>query len=220
MGECATCGTKFQRVKPWQIFCSTPCKSSTTNTRKRPDATVKRCRRCQENLPVDRFQMNHRSCISCEDLELAGLKRCSACREVKACEDFYMRSSRTGARDYQCKTCRSAASKARNANPAQKLLSRDVSYRNKYGIGVVEVEAMFARQSGCCAICKEPQRASRLHVDHDHKTGRIRALLCLKCNSMLGLCSERTEILKSAISYLERYSDGQDIRPRAATGHQ
>ena len=53
------------------------------------------------------------------------------------------------------------------------------------GVGDDEYEWMLAEQGGVCAICGSPPKSRRLHVDHDHKTGAVRGLLCFRCNRAL-----------------------------------
>ena len=53
--------------------------------------------------------------------------------------------------------------------------------------------------------------AGRLHVDHDHATNRYRGLLCQKCNSILGLADDNTEVLMGLIAYLLRNEDALDL---------
>jgi hypothetical protein len=63
-----------------------------------------------------------------------------------------------------------------------------------YGVTWEEYEALLTKQEHCCAICKRPPSGtkvnSRLHVDHDHRTGKVRGLLCHSCNLVLGLMKE------------------------------
>lgn len=60
-------------------------------------------------------------------------------------------------------------------------------YSNKYGISLDEYEAMCSRQSGKCYLCnKEELGGKRLAVDHNHETGKVRGLLCRRCNTGLG----------------------------------
>ena len=67
------------------------------------------------------------------------------------------------------------------------------------------VERMLEAQGGVCAICRKPRPENRtLHVDHDHKTGRIRGLLCFRCNNALGDFEEQWELFQLAADYLER----------------
>jgi len=78
--------------------------------------------------------------------------------------------------------------------------------RVNYGLTVGEYNELYRKQKGCCAICGKHQfelnRA--LSVDHNHETGKIRGLLCGKCNSALGLFQESRGILFKAIQYLGR----------------
>ena len=67
-----------------------------------------------------------------------------------------------------------------------KRRDRDARYRREYGITLVEYDQMLAEQGGVCAICKKEPDGRRLSVDHDHVTGEVRGLLCVRCNSFLG----------------------------------
>lgn len=64
---------------------------------------------------------------------------------------------------------------------------------------------LFDKQEGCCAICEKHQANLKqtMNVDHNHKTDRIRGLLCHNCNLLLGFAEENIKILKNAIKYLE-----------------
>jgi hypothetical protein len=63
---------------------------------------------------------------------------------------------------------------------------------------------MFADQAGVCVICKKVQTET-MHVDHCHATGKIRALLCGRCNPALGLFDDDVERLAQAITYLKSF---------------
>lgn len=66
------------------------------------------------------------------------------------------------------------------------------------------VEAVKA-QGNSCAICAGPPGRRGLHADHDHKTGRKRALLCTRCNMMLGYALDKPEVLRAGAQYMEQY---------------
>ena len=68
----------------------------------------------------------------------------------------------------------------------------------KYGISRDEYEAMALNQKGLCAICKE-RVGDALRVDHDHETGKLRELLCNKCNTGLDYFSKNIEPIARAI---------------------
>lgn len=62
---------------------------------------------------------------------------------------------------------------------------------------------MLALQDSCCAICERTLAVETAHLDHDHRSGRIRGVLCFDCNSALGKFRDDPKILNSAIRYLE-----------------
>ncbi|HEY1389714.1 MAG TPA: endonuclease VII domain-containing protein [Ktedonobacterales bacterium] len=72
----------------------------------------------------------------------------------------------------------------------------------QYGITIEQYHAMHARQGGRCAICGTSEE--KLVVDHNHKTGQVRELLCHLCNAMIGCAREDIAILTSAVAYLQR----------------
>ena len=72
---------------------------------------------------------------------------------------------------------------------------------SRYGITVDDFKAMLTAQGGTCAICGDaPER--RLHVDHDHRTGQVRGLLCTGCNKGIGCFRDDPDRLRGAIRYL------------------
>jgi Autographiviridae endonuclease VII len=73
----------------------------------------------------------------------------------------------------------------------------------KCGISEEEHGAMLRRQRGRCGICKRKPGKRRLCVDHDHKTGRVRGLLCHKCNSGIGFYGDDARLTRAATAYLE-----------------
>ena len=81
---------------------------------------------------------------------------------------------------------------------------RKASLLNKYGLTTEDYNKMLDQQNGVCKICKQVCITNEvLSVDHCHTTGKIRGLLCMKCNSALGYFKDNIETLKSAIKYLE-----------------
>lgn len=75
----------------------------------------------------------------------------------------------------------------------------------RFKITIEEYLQMLNEQNEVCAICNEPcALGRRLAVDHDHKTGRVRGLLCSRCNTSIGKFNDDVSLLKSAIKYLER----------------
>jgi hypothetical protein len=93
---------------------------------------------------------------------------------------------------------------------------RERDLMKSFGLSVADYQKMFLDHNGVCACCGKPETATRsgktkwLAVDHDHKTGAIRGLLCSDCNTGLGKFCDSIEILTSAISYLKRYAPKTD----------
>ena len=85
---------------------------------------------------------------------------------------------------------------------------RNYRLKNIYKISQEELDALIKAQYGKCAICKkEPKIGVLLHIDHDHQTGKVRGLLCHKCNSVLGLSNDNLDVLREAVKYLETHSE-------------
>lgn len=86
-----------------------------------------------------------------------------------------------------------------------KLKFLKLHLKQTYGIDISIYNQMFKEQEGKCFGCKIHQNdlKSSLNVDHCHKTGKIRGLLCRKCNSVLGLANDNITILENLINYLK-----------------
>ena len=80
----------------------------------------------------------------------------------------------------------------------------------KYGITDIEYVKMLNTQKNICAICGKPEtkmqggKIQGLSIDHDHNTGKVRGLLCCKCNHLIGFAYENIELLKRCINYLNK----------------
>jgi hypothetical protein len=87
---------------------------------------------------------------------------------------------------------------------------RGAYLRRKYGITLEDWVRAFRAQNGCCAICgdKFGDDPKKTHVDHDHKTGEFRKLLCRNCNIGLGMFKSNPEFLRKAIDYLWHHKTG------------
>jgi hypothetical protein len=97
-----------------------------------------------------------------------------------------------------------AAQNARRGTPEGKRALREGHPTRKFGITIADYERLLQEQDGGCAICgAPPPENGSLHVDHDHDTGAVRGLLCVRCNNGLGQFGESIEMLMSAIAYLE-----------------
>ena len=81
--------------------------------------------------------------------------------------------------------------KALNLENKRKASRRGYHIKRRYGLSFDEWQAMLKAQDGCCKICGQPGKLTKsgrsyLHVDHNHKTGKVRGLLCARCNLLIG----------------------------------
>jgi hypothetical protein len=102
-------------------------------------------------------------------------------------------------------SCIAAREKYRN-KPETKDKIRNWKLLQNYGITNQDYEQMLENQGFCCAGCGLHQNIleKKLHVDHDHVTGRVRGLLCGNCNRALGLVKDNLETLVRLQEYLEK----------------
>jgi hypothetical protein len=85
--------------------------------------------------------------------------------------------------------------------------------KRRYGLTETQYRALLELQGGLCKICRRGPEGSgkkMLTVDHDHKTGEVRGLLCNHCNAALGNFRDDPLILRAALAYIE--SDHNDVK--------
>jgi hypothetical protein len=116
-----------------------------------------------------------------------GHKWCPGCETIKPHSEWHRNKRTHDGLVNHCKTCRKAEGRAHNL-------------KSKYGLTVDQLEQMLAGQVGVCPICLS---AKPQHVDHDHKTGKVRGVLCFACNAALGQFKDRPDAMRRAAAYVE-----------------
>lgn len=108
-----------------------------------------------------------------------------------------------------------ARSKANYAKNREKRLAsaRVYALKSRFGLTPEQYDLMFAAQGGVCAICHRPSDKGTLVVDHCHKTGKIRGLLCRVCNSFLGRIDDSLEALDAIKEYLQKPDQTPPLPP-------
>lgn len=99
---------------------------------------------------------------------------------------------------------------------------RDRYLRKTYGLSLAQYNEMLRLQGGVCYICRRPRKvdARPLNVDHDHRTGRVRGLLCFTCNHhMLARGCDKYEFHVRAALYLARDFDGRTLAIERSMRH-
>jgi len=139
------------------------------------------------------------------------MKICNKCNVEQPIENFY---AQTGARTkpgYRRPTCKSCVNKESiawsKANKDKvKEHRRKGKLKQKYGISLEQFEEMKNKQNNKCAICNEKHIRRPLNVDHCHATGKVRGLLCDKCNMALGLLKDSKQLIESLKRYLDAHT--------------
>jgi hypothetical protein len=147
-------------------------------------------------------------------------KRCTVCKEMKPLSEFYTDSRRADGCRSDCKDCTNASGRKRREDKPEYYRDYHRNYarqwrednrdhfnrlssegnRRRHG---ERYRQMFNAQNGLCAICQAKLGSRRrVHLDHDHATGKRRGLLCVRCNQLLGNANDDPCSLRQAIAYL------------------
>jgi hypothetical protein len=124
-----------------------------------------------------------------------GKKRCSSCLALKELNEFHFNGGASTGRNSQCITCTT-------------LCNRIGHLRRKFGLSLAQFNELLKKQENKCLICERtfadrPYKPNSVCPDHDHKTGRVRALICDRCNRVIGLIEENSEIALKILIYVE-----------------
>jgi hypothetical protein len=181
---------------------------------------AKRCPSCGETKPATEFGRNQTLgdglsfyCLACNRAKSnahyrqrrkslgksvrdhswipVGFRWCPSCERAVAVEDFGRSSYTASGLASYCKECKNAA-------------SSEVYFYRKYKLTQPDLQELRDAQGDRCAICNasEPQ-----HLDHDHFSGRIRRLLCQRCNQGLGLFRDDPYLLRMAALYIDTHRE-------------
>ena len=135
-----------------------------------------------------------------------GMQWCPDCDTIKPLAEFPASRSRGSGRHSYCKPCHNARGRATLERLGG---SRTYHLKRRYGLTADEADTMLEEQGGLCAICRTAPAA---HVDHDHETGAVRALLCFNCNGGLGQFRDDPGLLHLAAFYLEHHGERQALQ--------
>jgi uncharacterized protein YbaR (Trm112 family) len=145
-------------------------------------------------------------------------KECPKCEHALSLTEFNKSNRRDGYQTY-CRSCHNNMQREKYAlDPGQKIKRQIRANRRKnrdpfvakkselkrlYGITFEDYIEMLVEQDQVCAICKEECKTRKmLSVDHDHQSGKVRGLLCNRCNRAIGMMKDDIVILENAIQYL------------------
>lgn len=127
-------------------------------------------------------------------------KYCPSCRQVLPLARFVRNKSTASGYGSYCRPCQ--AEKAAESLKRVHGSSREYHLRRRYGVGTNEVLSRLESQGSSCLVCRRPITADTAHVDHDHVTGKVRGILCFRCNSGMGHFADDPDTLVRAARYL------------------
>ena len=155
-------------------------------------------------------------------------KKCSKCGDPRPLGQFNNNAAKPDGKQSWCKRCCAAQKKTPSGRASNRISfakwhkeqktddpagyytrRREYNLRYLYDLSPQEYEQLHRKQKGLCAICKQPETARlrgvlrRLSVDHCHREGHIRGLLCCRCNRMIGMVRDDISLLRLAIAYLK-----------------
>lgn len=137
-------------------------------------------------------------------------KTCGKCLITKAISEFHRRSQKEGRTPQSwCKSCCTIYKRDRynsNSDYREGLRLSTLRWvtRHKYGISYGDYLEKMSDQNYQCAICGETL-FPKPNLDHCHTTGALREFLCARCNGILGMAKDSTELLRKMIRYLEKH---------------
>ncbi len=144
---------------------------------------------------------HNKPCRSCSNsIQLGGIgnlyrgdsKMCSSCNVEKSLDEFFKYASG------HCHSCCKSCSKIKS-----QTYHKEVHRYKQYGITKLEFIQLIDNQNGNCAICNK-NLDNEIHIDHCHTTGKVRGILCGKCNKGLGQFDDNVNYLTNAIKYLTK----------------
>ncbi len=139
-----------------------------------------------------------------------GSKWCPDCGTVKSLDEFVRNAGARSGWSAYCKPCHNRRGRASKDKIGG---ARGYHLKRRYGITAEEADLMLESQGGVCAICRTAPAA---HVDHDHSSGRVRALLCFNCNGGLGQFRDDPAVLQAAVFYVEHHNQLQAVEQLVA----
>lgn len=155
---------------------------------------MKTCSVCKVNKPLDQYQKDKKRA------KFDGLMN-----KCKSCRSEYRRKPENKAKD------KALFNRWRSRPEVKEYLKLRERRRNlrKFGLTIEEWEAKLLEQDGRCAICQclPEDSKRRFAVDHDHKTGKVRDILCHLCNTALGAFKDDQRIIALAIKYLNKHKN-------------
>ncbi len=200
---CEVCGKEFTQSRPGARTCSRTCGNRLPhNTGGTQPKAGLQLRACQNPECGRTYQPVRESQVACS-------KECllKAPSYIEAQRRTDMRPERQQVKNERRNLATTSDLEYR------RFFNFRTNLRRNHGqdITIGEYQMWAAQQDGYCKICGKSAEGKNAHTDHDHETGRLRGLLCQKCNQGLGCFGDDPELLFEAAAYIERYRVIADV---------
>jgi len=200
--ECKECHNEYQRIR----YLERLGKFKRTVRAEKRETDPKRCIRCNELKPLSEFTFHNRNkgqhrnfCHECEKVWIRKYHKSPQGKEIRKEWEGQNREKIEAYKElYRNDPKRTAKAK---------VYSRQWRLIKDFGLTVDDYDRILESQNGKCAICGADtpgNKRKNFAVDHDHKTGRIRGLLCFPCNVSIAHFKESPSLLRKAAQYLEQ----------------
>lgn len=183
--NCVICKDEFQPYRDFHVACGK--RSCRTAARGKNPRLVRQALECKY-------------CAKFFEADWSGIGKKPPCPDCAAKRARESQNRKNAARN-----------KRYAEDPDRRLANAESLLQRQYGVTLEWLMAKTAEQNNCCAICGRPpdpngvKAAGRLHVDHDHETGKVRDLLDNHCNRLLGAAQDDPDLLRRAAEYIERH---------------
>lgn len=150
---------------------------------------TRKCRKCGEIKPISKFGKFRNG-------DKVSIRRtCSKCKRWKPPKGYMNKYNKTEAH-------KKAFKKYKNSERGKRKTREHILKR--HNMTLEEYDKLIEQQNHVCFLCGEPEIGKRLAVDHNHKTGKVRGLLCQQCNCCIGFIENRGLSIKDIQKYLEK----------------
>lgn len=198
--ECKECHNEYQRIR----YLEKVGKHKRTVRAEKREADPKRCVKCGEVKPLSEFTIHNREKGQhrnfCHECEKAWIRKYHKTPQGKEKRKKWVDQNKEKIEEYK-EVYRNDPEKTK----ASKKYHRKYWLMKQFGLTPDDYDRMLKDQNGCCAICgsdKSGNRSKNFMIDHDHGTGKVRGLLCRRCNQAIGAFDDNPDLLRKAADYL------------------
>lgn len=157
-----------------------------------PADTTRTCKECERTRLLKFFEGRRYTCRDCRN---HGYQRVWRARpEVMARAIRYRNSPAFKRRSAEL-----------SKDPVRRARKAFNIRKHKYGVTKERYFKLFEKQKGKCGVCgcRPPKGDHSFHIDHNHRTGKVRGLLCRRCNNGLGFFRDQVRLIRKAVRYLK-----------------